>query len=263
MRFTRSLPYLPALGLAGLTPTILAQQFSYSTSVVTECVSITAGGPPPPPPTAAPVPAPGKVAYSMPACASGDCASCTLASTYTTVLSALCATGLAPQTYTVTETYVGMSSLPSFATPTAVPYGFTTTVETCSACGKGGPVTATVTFPVGGSPYVDQNGGGANGVVPAMATGSANFTAAVGGAPSTVPGSAVPPFEGAAVPPMSDVPPTATNTEANSTVSTLSTSYSAGSSTQLTAILPTYTAAAHPLREPMGLLAIMAILAMA
>ncbi|RYP89238.1 hypothetical protein DL769_000143 [Monosporascus sp. CRB-8-3] len=66
-----------------------------------------------------------------------------------------------PQAYTITETFVGMSSLPNFATPTSIPYGFTTALETCDICGGGvggKPVIATVTYPSGGVPYVSGFG---------------------------------------------------------------------------------------------------------
>ncbi|KAK8079532.1 hypothetical protein PG997_007350 [Apiospora hydei] len=46
-----------------------------------------------------------------------------------------------------------MSSLPVFATPTAVPYGFTVQVATCTKCGAQ-PLTVAITFPSGGSPFV-------------------------------------------------------------------------------------------------------------
>ena len=148
-----------------------AQQVSYTTSVVTSCFDL-AGGAPSTPSTAPdhhppagglqsgrPNPGPGQVEYTMPACAGCDCATCTLTSVYTATFSVLCATGLAAQAYTVTETYIGLSALPGFAAPTRVPYGFTTAVETCGACGvvgaDGGPLVTTVTFPSAGRPYVD------------------------------------------------------------------------------------------------------------
>ncbi|POS81204.1 hypothetical protein DHEL01_v200415 [Diaporthe helianthi] len=48
--------------------------------------------------------------------------------------------------YIVTETYVGMSSLPHFATPTPIPYGFTTAVETYTDYTPQ-PITRTVVVP--------------------------------------------------------------------------------------------------------------------
>ena len=74
----------------------------------------------------------------MPGCSACGCATCTLTSVYTATFGALCPTGLAPVPYTVTEIYVGLSSLPGFAAPTRVPYGFTTAVETCGVCSGGG-----------------------------------------------------------------------------------------------------------------------------
>jgi hypothetical protein len=59
------------------------------------------------------------------------------------------------QTYVVTETYLGLSSLPSFDQPTDIPFGFTTRLETCEIgmCGLEA-ITATMTFPAGGGPFV-------------------------------------------------------------------------------------------------------------
>ncbi|KAI0164106.1 hypothetical protein GGR57DRAFT_516448 [Xylariaceae sp. FL1272] len=60
------------------------------------------------------------------------------------------------QTYAVTESYVGASTLPSFPEPTIIPQGFTSRLETCVAgCGSG-EVAATMTYPVGGSPYLSS-----------------------------------------------------------------------------------------------------------
>ncbi|KAK8128503.1 hypothetical protein PG984_009611 [Apiospora sp. TS-2023a] len=146
------------------------QFLSYMTSMVTECVDIT---PTETPGTADPggkqsdnnpQSRPGCVSYTMPSCAACDCSTCTAISTYTTTFSALCPTGLRDQPYTITETYLGMSSLPVFATPTAVPYGFTVAVETCTYCGAQ-PLRVTITYPSGGSPFVptttttEDNGG--------------------------------------------------------------------------------------------------------
>ncbi|EMR64908.1 hypothetical protein UCREL1_8115 [Eutypa lata UCREL1] len=96
----------------------------------------------------------------MPPCSACSCPTCTLASVYTVTFSLLCSTGLTPQPYTITETYVGMSALPGFASPTSVPFGFTTAVVSCGACkggggGVDGGMIATVTFPSAGRPYAD------------------------------------------------------------------------------------------------------------
>ncbi|RGP68604.1 hypothetical protein FLONG3_8053 [Fusarium longipes] len=64
-------------------------------------------------------------------------------------------TGIARFPYSVKEIYLGMSTMPADATPTAIPYGFTSSVETCNNCGDE-PITATMTFPRGGSPYQES-----------------------------------------------------------------------------------------------------------
>jgi hypothetical protein len=95
-----------------------------------------------------------QVTYSMPPCDVCDCPSCTTTSVFTTALPAFCSEQTpTQQTFKATETYVGMSSLPTFATPTTVPYGFTVALETCTICGTE-PLTMTMTFPSGGRPYV-------------------------------------------------------------------------------------------------------------
>ncbi|KAI1326519.1 hypothetical protein F5Y16DRAFT_421684 [Xylariaceae sp. FL0255] len=123
------------------------------------------------------------ISYTMPSCMSCPCATCTLLSTFTTTLLAFntghslppsspsssppsgAETALPPnlypapalkaQSYAITETYIGFSSLPSFLEPTPVPFGFAAKVVTCAAgkCGVEAEVTATLTFPLGGSPY--------------------------------------------------------------------------------------------------------------
>ncbi|RYP75041.1 hypothetical protein DL771_002689 [Monosporascus sp. 5C6A] len=166
------------------TAVVAAQRVSYSTKVVTTCFSVGGDDEPTPPP---PPPQPqggGTVTYAMPPCGACGCPSCTLTSVYTATFALLCPTGLTRKPYTITETYVGMSALPTFAgaNPTSVPYGFTTAVETCAACavgaggecGHGEPLVATITFPSGGTPYVE-------GFVPEeTATQGATGTAAAG-----------------------------------------------------------------------------------
>ncbi|KAK7928140.1 hypothetical protein PG985_005138 [Apiospora marii] len=154
---------LQAVISCGLIGAVDGQFLSYMTSVVTECLDIatptetpgTAADPGGKPPhnENGPQSRPGTVSYTMPSCAACDCSTCTALSTYTTTFSVLCPTGLQDQPYTITETYLGMSSLPVFATPTAVPYGFTVAVETCTYCGAQ-PLTVIVTYPSGGSPFV-------------------------------------------------------------------------------------------------------------
>ncbi|MCJ1253046.1 hypothetical protein MMC24_000853 [Lignoscripta atroalba] len=63
--------------------------------------------------------------------------------TYTTVYSSFCPTGLAPVTYTVTES---CSSTGQTRDSTYVPQGYTTTVETCNVCQY--PTVATLTVPM-------------------------------------------------------------------------------------------------------------------
>ncbi|RYP92651.1 hypothetical protein DL770_001233 [Monosporascus sp. CRB-9-2] len=151
-----------SLSIASLNPAAMAQLLFYTSSMATTCVPANE-----PTSTRQPVlvtiapGSPGEVCYQMPSCETCNCKACTLASTYTATFSVFCPTGLMPQAYTITETFVGMSSLPNFAAPTSVPYGFTTAVETCNFCdgGVGGkPVIATVTYPSGGVPYVNGFG---------------------------------------------------------------------------------------------------------
>ncbi|RYP41338.1 hypothetical protein DL767_001095 [Monosporascus sp. MG133] len=153
---------LLSLSIALLNLAAMAQLLSYTSSMVTTCVPANE-------PTSSSQPvlvtiasgSPGEVCYQMPPCEACNCKACTLASTYMATFSVFCPTGLMPQVYTITETFVGMSSLPNFAAPTSVPHGFTTAVETCDICdgGAGGkPVIATVTYPSGGVPYVNGFG---------------------------------------------------------------------------------------------------------
>jgi hypothetical protein len=77
---------------------------------------------------------------------------------YTTVWSQFCSTGLAPATYTITEACPchGMGQ------PDYIPQGCTTTVATCETCGEG-TITATLTYPIGGSTAAPAYGGGSAG----------------------------------------------------------------------------------------------------
>ncbi|KAI1757996.1 hypothetical protein F4782DRAFT_544390 [Xylaria castorea] len=147
-----------------------AQRFAYSSFAVTECVSETDSLPNqgvirPTAPiinTATCVenehPAAITLSYSMPPCMSGDCPGCTVLSSFTTAYPAFQtagASGLKTQSYVITETYVGLSSLPPFEKPTNLPYGFVTGVETCNLgiCGLEA-ITATMTYPAGNAPIV-------------------------------------------------------------------------------------------------------------
>ncbi|CEI69089.1 hypothetical protein FVEN_g4144 [Fusarium venenatum] len=91
----------------------------------------------------------------MPECQDCDCADCAYTNTYTTTLGVFAPTGIAQLPYSVKEVYRGMSAMPADVTPTAVPYGFTSGVETCNNCGDE-PITATMTYPRGGSPYQES-----------------------------------------------------------------------------------------------------------
>ncbi|KAF9776622.1 hypothetical protein IL306_005168 [Fusarium sp. DS 682] len=94
----------------------------------------------------------------LPECQDCLCTDCAYTNTYTTTLNVFSPTGIAKFPYQVKEVYRGMSAMPAMpadATPTAVPYGFTTGVETCSVCGDE-PVTATMTYPRGDSPYQES-----------------------------------------------------------------------------------------------------------
>ncbi|KAI0400025.1 hypothetical protein F4802DRAFT_586878 [Xylaria palmicola] len=94
------------------------------------------------------------LSYTMPSCVSCDCPDCTALSSFTTAYPAFDTLGMKTQSYAVTETYIGLSSLPRFERPTQIPYGFITGVETCHE-GHCGPkdITATVTYPAGGRPF--------------------------------------------------------------------------------------------------------------
>ncbi|KAI0452979.1 hypothetical protein F5B21DRAFT_481101 [Xylaria acuta] len=100
--------------------------------------------------------APITLSYSMPPCIAGDCPGCTVLSSFTTAYPAFQtsgALGMKTQSYVITETYVGLSTLPPFEKPTKIPYGFITGVETCNL-GRCGPevITATMTYPAGNAP---------------------------------------------------------------------------------------------------------------
>lgn len=126
-----------------------AQFLSYMTTVVTECIEVRRTSDAE---TKSVQLSPGTVMYSMPPCNVCDCPTCSITSTFTTAYSVFCPTGLSTQPYTVTETFIGLSSLPTFATPTSIPYGFTVTEATCTKCDTT-PIIATLTYPGGGSPY--------------------------------------------------------------------------------------------------------------
>ncbi|KAF4950379.1 hypothetical protein FSARC_13213 [Fusarium sarcochroum] len=129
-----------------------AQRYTYTTRTMTECFSTTQSsfGPA--------IPTQGADQYwtvEMPECQDCGCTNCAYTNTYTTTLDVLSPSGIAQFPYKVKEVYRGMSAMPADATPTAIPYGFTSGVETCSTCGDE-PVTATLTYPRGGSPYQEN-----------------------------------------------------------------------------------------------------------
>ncbi|KAI1278231.1 hypothetical protein F5Y07DRAFT_397788 [Xylaria sp. FL0933] len=165
----------PLLILSGIGISVVsAQQLAYTSFAVTECVS--EASPMPDPgvaggPAAQPIvnTAPRKpgvmgypetitVSYTMPPCTSCGCPGCTVVSSFTTTCMAFHTEGVVGtkvQSYAITETYVGISSLPRFEQPTQMPYGFTAQVHTCDA-GTCGPkaITATMTYPAGGGPFI-------------------------------------------------------------------------------------------------------------
>ncbi|KAI1742906.1 hypothetical protein F4680DRAFT_410424 [Xylaria scruposa] len=156
---------LPILGVVGIH-IASAQRFAYASFAVTKCVSDADSIPDPGPtgpvintdPVGNEHPATITLSYSMPSCISGDCPSCTVLSSFTTAYPAFQtagASGLTTRSYVVTETYVGVSTLPPFEKPTPIPYGFVTGVETCNL-GLCGPeaITATMTYPAGIAPFV-------------------------------------------------------------------------------------------------------------
>lgn len=129
-----------------------AQRYTYTTRTMTECFSATQTS------FGQAEPTQGADKYwtiEMPECQDCLCTDCAYTNTYTTTLDVFSPSGIAKFPYQVKEVYRGMSAMPADATPTAVPYGFTSGVETCSICGDE-PVTATMTYPRGGSPYQES-----------------------------------------------------------------------------------------------------------
>lgn len=124
---------------------------------------------------------PGILTYSMPPCAICDCPTCTTISVFTTLLPGFGTNGPTERPYVITETYVGMPSLPYFPTPTPIPYGFTTAVETCTDCGAQ-PITGTVVRPKTGRPWGQD-----------IATATGGFGTQSSGAPPPKAGADLPP----------------------------------------------------------------------
>ncbi|KAF5025977.1 hypothetical protein F66182_1945 [Fusarium sp. NRRL 66182] len=129
-----------------------AQRYTYTTRTMTECFSTTQAS------FGQAEPTQGADRYwtvEMPECQDCNCSGCTYTNTYTTTLDVFSPSGIAKFPYEVKEIYRGMSAMPADATPTAVPYGFTASEETCNICGDE-PVSATMTYPRGGSPYQEN-----------------------------------------------------------------------------------------------------------
>lgn len=93
------------------------------------------------------------VEVEAPKCDSCGCDSCVHTNVYTTTYDVFCPTGISQQEYVVTETYSGMSGRPTMPSSTHLPFGFTAGVKTCNECGDE-PMTATITYPATGCPYI-------------------------------------------------------------------------------------------------------------
>ncbi|RBA14496.1 hypothetical protein FPRO05_03288 [Fusarium proliferatum] len=102
------------------------------------------------------------VEVEAPECDCG-CKTCINIIEYTTYFPAFCSTGLYEQKYLITETYKGMEAQPTIESQ-SIPFGFTCDVQTCTTCGPE-PITATITYPVNGHPYI--NGGARPTLMPA------------------------------------------------------------------------------------------------
>ncbi|KAI8631259.1 hypothetical protein F5Y19DRAFT_483137 [Xylariaceae sp. FL1651] len=167
---------LQILGSLGIR-VILAQRLAYTTFAVTECITreplMHSSGAFPPsvvntapealgdPGNNQPFPTAVTVSYTMPPCIYCDCPGCTLLSSFITTYPAFCtegAFGMKTQSYAITETYLGLFSLPRFEKPTHFPFGFVARLETCEAgkCGSSA-IVATMTYPAGGRPFVDAS----------------------------------------------------------------------------------------------------------
>ncbi|KAI1055329.1 hypothetical protein LB506_011511 [Fusarium annulatum] len=102
------------------------------------------------------------VEVEAPECDCG-CKTCINTIEYTTYFPAFCSTGLYEQKYVITETYKGMEAQPTIESQ-SIPFGFTCDMQTCTTCGPE-PITATITYPVNGHPYI--NGGARLTLMPA------------------------------------------------------------------------------------------------
>ncbi|CRK17362.1 hypothetical protein BN1708_012022 [Verticillium longisporum] len=146
---TQSLALLAAL-LQSLH--VVAQSSTYTTSIVTTCITVTPSIATPTQSSHVPDTA---VTVFVPDCFQCDCAVCVHTTRLTTTLAAFCLTGIVDRPYVVEHVYSGMSAIPTMTDPTFILAGFTTAVETCTSCGVE-PITATLTFPNGGRPYVPE-----------------------------------------------------------------------------------------------------------
>ncbi|KAF5633559.1 hypothetical protein F25303_9081 [Fusarium sp. NRRL 25303] len=96
------------------------------------------------------------VEVEAPECDCG-CKTCINTIEYTTYFPAFCSTGFDEQKYVITETYKGMEAQPTIGSQ-SIPFGFTCDVRTCTTCGSE-PMTATITYPVNGHPYINGGAG--------------------------------------------------------------------------------------------------------
>ncbi|EEY20257.1 conserved hypothetical protein [Verticillium alfalfae VaMs.102] len=131
---------------------VVAQSSTYTTSIITTCITVTPSIATPTKSFHVPDTA---VTVFVPDCFQCDCAVCVHTTRLTTTLSAFCPTGIVDRPYVVEHVYSGMSAIPTMTDPTFILAGFTTAVETCTSCGPE-PITATLTFPNGGSPYAPE-----------------------------------------------------------------------------------------------------------
>lgn len=202
------------LAVAILSPLTTAQEIctlEVRAAIVTECFPNTGATVTPsckascPTPVASTKPnGPIFVEVQAARCDSCGCDTCVHTNVYTTTYDVFCVTGIAQQEYVVTKTYSGMSGAPTMPSATRLPFGFTAGVEICTECGKT-PITATLTYPDSGCPYIlgmSEPTGAPEGV-PAYevcttgtgATGAVQ-TAPITGPSKSGPGSGSPPNSG-------------------------------------------------------------------
>lgn len=132
-----------------LSARVDAKRYIYTTQTMTDCFKATQSDFGPPEPTKGPD---GTWTITMPKCHNCHCPDCTYTHSYTATFDVFNPNGTSKWTYSIEEVYPGMSTMPSSAVPTSVPYGFTKGVRTCRICGEG-TVVATMTYPRGAPPY--------------------------------------------------------------------------------------------------------------